>query len=158
MMSPEKRQRQLYGSCRGGLAASAQGSGQSAARAVCPPGSGPVGWPPCHRRLTSLCLACSVPLQPDGRVAHFELVLCKSVDTYVRVKQNQNQVSTTPSTKQLGAGFGSARRARGCLESCALPRARLLFPPTHPPPDPSTPPSSNTHHHHHLRPLHLSHP
>ncbi|KAL4421015.1 hypothetical protein ABPG77_008852 [Micractinium sp. CCAP 211/92] len=29
---------------------------------------------------------------PDGRVAHFELVLCKSVDTYVRVKQNQNQV------------------------------------------------------------------
>lgn len=31
-------------------------------------------------------------LQPDGRVAHFELVLCKSVDTYVRVKQNQNQV------------------------------------------------------------------
>jgi phosphoethanolamine N-methyltransferase len=25
-------------------------------------------------------------------VAHFELVLCKSVDTYVRVKQNQNQV------------------------------------------------------------------
>ena len=32
------------------------------------------------------------PLQPDGRVAHFELVLCKSVDTYVRVKQNQNQV------------------------------------------------------------------
>ncbi|KAI3432717.1 hypothetical protein D9Q98_004260 [Chlorella vulgaris] len=29
---------------------------------------------------------------PDGRIAHFELVLCKSVDTYVRVKQNQNQV------------------------------------------------------------------
>ena len=29
---------------------------------------------------------------PDGRVAHLELVCCKSVDTYVRVKQNQNQV------------------------------------------------------------------
>jgi phosphoethanolamine N-methyltransferase len=28
----------------------------------------------------------------DGRVAHLELMLCKSVDTYVRVKQNQNQV------------------------------------------------------------------
>lgn len=36
------------------------------------------------------CTLCR--LQPDGRVAHFELVLCKSVDTYVRVKQNQNQV------------------------------------------------------------------
>ena len=30
--------------------------------------------------------------QADGRVAHLELVCCKSVDTYVRVKQNQNQV------------------------------------------------------------------
>lgn len=30
--------------------------------------------------------------QPDGRIAHLELVCCKSVDTYVRVKQNQNQV------------------------------------------------------------------
>ena len=28
----------------------------------------------------------------DGKISHFELVLCKSVDTYVRVKQNQNQV------------------------------------------------------------------
>ena len=28
----------------------------------------------------------------DGRVAHLELVCCKCVDTYVRVKQNQNQV------------------------------------------------------------------
>lgn len=35
--------------------------------------------------------AVSAP-QPDGRVAHLELVCCKSVDTYVRVKQNQNQV------------------------------------------------------------------
>lgn len=34
---------------------------------------------------------CSV-VEPDGRVAAFELVCCKSVDTYVRVKQNQNQV------------------------------------------------------------------
>ncbi|GAB4815755.1 hypothetical protein N2152v2_002801, partial [Parachlorella kessleri] len=30
--------------------------------------------------------------QEDGRFAHFELVYCKCVDTYVRVKQNQNQV------------------------------------------------------------------
>lgn len=29
---------------------------------------------------------------PDGRVAHLELVCCKSIDTYVKVKQNQNQV------------------------------------------------------------------
>lgn len=29
---------------------------------------------------------------PDGRIAHLELVVCKCVDTYVRVKQNQNQV------------------------------------------------------------------
>lgn len=29
---------------------------------------------------------------PDGRVAHFELISCKCVDTYVRVKHNQNQV------------------------------------------------------------------
>ena len=30
--------------------------------------------------------------QPCGRFAHFELVSCKCVDTYVRVKKNQNQV------------------------------------------------------------------
>lgn len=30
--------------------------------------------------------------QEDGRFSHFELVYCKCVDTYVRVKQNQNQV------------------------------------------------------------------
>jgi hypothetical protein len=42
---------------------------------------------------TAPCPFWPAPLpQPDGRVAHFELVLCKSVDTYVRVKQNQNQV------------------------------------------------------------------
>ena len=29
---------------------------------------------------------------PDGRHAHFELVSCKCVDTYVRVKKNQNQI------------------------------------------------------------------
>lgn len=28
----------------------------------------------------------------DGRVDHFELVVCKSIDTYAKVKQNQNQV------------------------------------------------------------------
>jgi phosphoethanolamine N-methyltransferase len=30
--------------------------------------------------------------RPGGAVAHFELVVCKCVDTYVRVKRNQNQV------------------------------------------------------------------
>ena len=29
---------------------------------------------------------------PDGRHAHFELVSCKCVDTYVRIKKNQNQI------------------------------------------------------------------
>jgi hypothetical protein len=28
----------------------------------------------------------------DGRYCHFELASCKCVDTYVRVKQNQNQI------------------------------------------------------------------
>ena len=31
-------------------------------------------------------------MEPDGRYSHFELVSCKCVDTYVRVKQNQNQI------------------------------------------------------------------
>lgn len=31
-------------------------------------------------------------LKPTGGYDHFELVVCKSVDTYVKVKQNQNQV------------------------------------------------------------------
>jgi hypothetical protein len=39
--------------------------------------------------------------QPDGRRARFELVSCKCVDTYVRVKHNQNQ-----------ARPGGGRRAR----------------------------------------------
>jgi len=30
--------------------------------------------------------------EADGRFSHFELVSCKCVDTYVRVKQNQNQI------------------------------------------------------------------
>ncbi len=30
--------------------------------------------------------------QEDGSVDHFELVVCKSIDTYAKVKQNQNQV------------------------------------------------------------------
>ena len=42
------------------------------------------------------CFSChwlelQVP-QPRGRFAHFELVSCKCVDTYVRVKKNQNQI------------------------------------------------------------------
>lgn len=47
--------------------------------------------------MSGSCLdpSCCPPLcapQEDGRFAHFELVYCKCVDTYVRVKQNQNQV------------------------------------------------------------------
>lgn len=30
--------------------------------------------------------------EADGRFAHFELISCKCVDTYVRIKKNQNQV------------------------------------------------------------------
>ncbi|CAL8468305.1 g7845 [Coccomyxa elongata] len=30
--------------------------------------------------------------EADGRYAHFELVSCKCVDTYVRIKKNQNQI------------------------------------------------------------------
>jgi hypothetical protein len=30
--------------------------------------------------------------EEDGRYAHYELVSCKCVDTYVRIKKNQNQV------------------------------------------------------------------
>ena len=30
--------------------------------------------------------------QPDGRFARYELVSCKCVDTYVRLKGNQNQI------------------------------------------------------------------
>ena len=30
--------------------------------------------------------------QPDGRFASYELVSCKCVDTYVRLKGNQNQI------------------------------------------------------------------
>lgn len=31
-------------------------------------------------------------LEPDGKYSHFELVSCKCVDTYIRVKQNGNQI------------------------------------------------------------------
>lgn len=31
-------------------------------------------------------------MEEDGRFSHFELVSCKCVDTYVRVKHNQNQI------------------------------------------------------------------
>ena len=30
--------------------------------------------------------------EPDGQYSHFELISCKCVDTYVRVKQNANQI------------------------------------------------------------------
>ena len=32
--------------------------------------------------------------EPDGRHAHFELLSCKPVDAYCRIKKNQNQVRT----------------------------------------------------------------
>lgn len=36
---------------------------------------------------------CATRALEDGRVEHFELISCKCVDTYVRVKQNQNQIA-----------------------------------------------------------------
>jgi len=30
--------------------------------------------------------------ESDGRYSHFELISCKCVDTYVRVKKNQSQI------------------------------------------------------------------
>ena len=30
--------------------------------------------------------------EADGRYSHFELISCKCVDTYVRVKKNQSQI------------------------------------------------------------------
>ena len=51
-------------------------------------------------------------MQPDGRVAHLELVLCKSVDTYVRVKKNQNQVvwKWVKVVRPAGAASAAAQR------------------------------------------------
>lgn len=48
--------------------------------------------------------------EPDGRIAHLELVCCKSVDTYVRVKQNQNQVCWKWQKKVDGIGAANAQR------------------------------------------------
>ncbi len=44
--------------------------------------------------------------EENGRFAHFELVSCKCVDTYVRVKKNQNQIcwkwtKVRPCTRKL---------------------------------------------------------
>ena len=39
--------------------------------------------------------------EPDGRHAHFELLSCKPVDAYCRIKKNQNQVRQTPKTQAL---------------------------------------------------------
>ena len=30
--------------------------------------------------------------EPGGGIAHFELINCKCIDTYVKVKRNQNQI------------------------------------------------------------------
>lgn len=92
-------------------------------------------------------------LQPDGRVAHFELVLCKSVDTYVRVKQNQNQASTlgaalwgwqggavwSPGDPATGSQVGPAR-TQGCWPCLPEP---ALYPPH--PPSPTHLPTHPTH-------------
>jgi len=45
----------------------------------------------CVHAFNSVILLLQVS-QPHGRFAHFELVSCKCVDTYVRVKKNQNQI------------------------------------------------------------------
>ena len=51
-----------------------------------------------------LCETCSNPRdyfaifdavenkEADGRYSHFDLVACRCVDTYIRIKKNQNQV------------------------------------------------------------------
>ena len=49
----------------------------------------------------------------DGRLARFELVLCKSVDTYVRVKRNQNQVGAASVL-----GWGRRRTLIVCVCVC----------------------------------------
>lgn len=49
-------------------------------------------------------------VQKDGKVAHFELTLCKSIDTYVRVKQNQNQVCWKWRKVISGAAVANKRR------------------------------------------------
>ena len=50
--------------------------------------------------------------EPDGRRVRFELVSCKCVDTYVRVKHNQNQARLLArgrfsATSGLPISFGS---------------------------------------------------
>lgn len=68
---------------------------------------GPRRWPPTKSTQTALCniaTACRNPreyfrmydsaaaVEADGRHSHFELCFCKCIDTYVRVKRNQNQI------------------------------------------------------------------
>ncbi len=50
--------------------------------------------------------------EADGRFSHWELVSCKCVDTYVRVKKNQNQICW------------KWRKVRGCPLLCEAGRLR----------------------------------
>jgi len=54
-------------------------------------------------------------LRSDGGYDHFELVVCKSVDTYVRVKQNQNQVCWK--WRKVSAPSASSNDLRHFLDS-----------------------------------------
>ena len=102
---------------RRGAPPSSLGGGGAAARGHVPPL--PL-WPSCPTRCKPVPLHSSAP-QPDGRIAHFELVLCKSVDTYVRVKQNQNQVVwkwKKVRAEQAGRRGGDMAERRSCPELC----------------------------------------
>lgn len=57
-----------------------------------------------YRHYVHVCCVCRSPKdyfavvdslenkEADGRYSHFELISCKCVDTYVRVKKNQSQI------------------------------------------------------------------
>ncbi len=90
--------------------------------------------------------------EEGGRFAHFELVSCKCVDTYVRVKKNQNQicwkwtkvrsssfflqtpVDAGPAVCRRASGWNGVLRAAGsnvlfclcCSRSDGLPCPALL--------------------------------
>lgn len=51
--------------------------------------------------------------EPDGRQARFELVSCRCIDTYVRVKHNQNQARGSP-----GSLVGRQRVFSGARTGC----------------------------------------
>ena len=62
--------------------------------------------------------------EADGRYSHFELISCKCVDTYVRVKKNQSQICWK---WRKVSGVMSSRRSRSsvvafvccCVAACS---------------------------------------